>query len=53
MWWNSYGDILKDIDKKSKKAEGFDKNQKEIERVTQYLKEKREAFYKNNNIKER
>lgn len=35
------------------KAKGFDKNQEEIEKVAKYLKAKRVAFYRNNNIEER
>jgi len=48
-FWGSFENVKKE----TKKAKGFGENQKEIERVAQYVKEKREAFYKNNNIKER
>lgn len=37
----------------STKAQNFDKYKNEIEKTDKYIKEKRRAFYKKNNIKEK
>ena len=38
---------------KLKKPKNFDKYNKEIAKAKQYIKAKREAFYKNNKLKEK
>ena len=49
---NSAGISLLSINEVAKPT-NFDKYNKEIEKTKQYIKAKREAFYKNNNLKEK
>ncbi len=37
----------------SKKTKNFDKYRAEIKKTREYIKSQREAFYRNNNLKER
>jgi len=61
-FWGSVGSFVNDSVDSSiidieidelKKPKNFDKYNKEIKKTKQYIKAKREAFYKNNNLKER
>lgn len=41
------------VSSSKKKPKNFDKYRSEIAKTKAYIKSKREAFYKNNNLKER
>ena len=41
------------VSEKIEKPKNFDKYNAEIKKVKKYIEAKREAFYKNNNLKER
>jgi len=47
-FWDSVGSS-----KTKTKPKNFDKYKSEIEKTKAYIKNKREAFYRNNNLKER
>ena len=50
----SFSSAIISIDEQShKKPKSFEKYKLEIEKTKQYIKAKREAFYKNNNLKDR
>jgi len=51
---SSSGDIFASSfeSEKLKKPKNFDKYNTEIKEIKKYIKAKREAFYKNNNLKE-
>ena len=51
--WGSINDSIIDIEvDELKKPKNFDKYNAEIKKVKKYIKAKREAFYKNNKLKE-
>ena len=52
--WDSIGINGFDVQSKSKiKTKNFEKYRAEIKKTRAYIKSQREAFYRNNNLKER
>jgi len=51
--FSNIASVVSSLEKEHEKPKNFEKYKLEIEKTKQYIKAKRKAFYKNNNLKDR